>query len=121
VADPYTHANSRQAKISRFLNPSSFTAPGFTAPGSDPYGNEQRNQLVGPGTVNTNLSLFKEFVLRRELHFQFRAESFNVFGNVNLGTPRTNASVLSGLTTSQAQITGAADPRRIQFAAKLLF
>ena len=121
VADPYTHAGSRQDKIFRYLNAASFSTPGFATAADNPYGNEQRNRLVGPGQINTNLSLYKEFPIFREARFQFRAESFNIFGNVNLNNPRTVSSVLSGLTGSQTQITGAGDPRRLQFAAKLLF
>jgi hypothetical protein len=67
----------------------------------------------------TNVSLFKEFAIYREAKFQFRAESFNLLGNVNLNAPRTNLSVFKPLT--QGQITDAGDPRRLQFAAKVIF
>jgi hypothetical protein len=40
-------------------------------------------------------------------------------GNVNLNAPRTNLSVFKPLT--QGQITDAGDPRRLQFAAKVIF
>ena len=116
VGDPYNHVTGRQAKIHQgILNSAAFSVP------TGPYGSSRRNQFVGPGNINTNLSLFKEFAIREQLRFQFRAESFNVFGNVNLSNPRTNYSVFNGLPTSQNYITGAGDPRRMQFAAKLLF
>jgi hypothetical protein len=121
IGDPYTHASSRQAKIKAYLNPAAFSTPAFLLGTDNPYGNEQRNQLIGPRNVNTNLSLFKEFPIYHEARFQFRAESFNIFGNVNLLTPRTNYSVFRSLTATQTQVTAAGDPRRLQFAAKIIF
>ena len=118
IGDPYTHASSRAAKIKQFLNPAAFSTPSFTNPGDNPYGNEQRNSLYGPMNINTNLSVFKEFALYRQVRFQFRAEAYNALNNVNLNNPRTNLTVFP--TAAQA-ITGAADPRHLQFAAKLLF
>ena len=115
VGDPYTHAGSRQARISRFINTSALSIP------SGPYGNEQRNQFSLPSITNTDLSLFKDFALFRESRLQFRAESFNVFGNVNLNALRTNFATLGTLSSAQNQFTGSADPRRLQFALKLLF
>jgi hypothetical protein len=51
-----------------------------------PYGNEQRSSLYGPGNVNTDLSVFKTFPIYDAVRLQFRAEAFNVIGNVNLGS-----------------------------------
>ncbi len=121
LGDPYTHATSRKDKITAYIKPAAFSTPGFATAADNPYGNEQRNQLIGPGNINTNLSLFKEFPIFREARLQFRAESFNIFGNVNLNNPRTNFSVFRVLPSTQTQITGSGDPRRLQFAAKLLF
>ena len=121
IGDPYTHAKTRGDKIKAFLNPASFSIPGFATAADNPYGSEQRNQLIGLGNINTNLSIFKEFPIFREARFQFRAESFNIFGNVNLNNPRTNYSVFQTLPAGQTQITSAADSRILQFAAKLLF
>ena len=121
VADIYTHATTRAAKIKAFLNPAGFSTPGFTLPTDNPYGNEQRDQIVGPGNVNTNLSLFKDFPIYERLRFQLRVEAFNVYGNVNLNNPRTNLSVFSTLPTTGLQITGAGNPRIFQFAGKLFF
>ncbi len=120
AGDPYTHAKTRAAKIAKYLNPAAFSIPSFTLPTDNPYGNEQRDQLTGPGFVNTNLSLFKDFALYENLRFQFRAEAFNVFGNVNLATPRTNFSTFQTLT--QSNITGTQNDSRVfQFAGKLFF
>ncbi len=100
------------------LNPAAFAVP------IGPYGNEQKNQFFGPASVNTDLSIFKEFPIFRQARFQFRAEGFNVFGNVNLNNPRVTISNLQNPTLhlpGSGQITGAGPARRIQFAAKIVF
>ncbi len=118
IGNPNLPTNrSRAQKIAQgTLNPAAFTTPGS----DNPYGNEQKNAFIGPGQVNTDLSVFKDFAIYREARFQFRAESFNVFGNVNLNNPR---GVLTNLTNTSltSQITAAGPPRRLQFAAKILF
>lgn len=119
TGDPYSHARSRYDKINNFFKISAFSQPNFTTATDNPYGNEQKNALYGPGNVNTNLSMFKDFFITERVKLQVRAESYNVIGNVNLNNPRTNLSVFKNLTNGF--ITGAGDPRRFQFAAKLLF
>ena len=84
-----------------------------------PYGNEQRNQFYGPAYIDTDLSIYKEFPLIHRVRFQFRAEAFNALGNVNLLNPRTSYSSIE--TAGLPQITTAGPPRRLQFAAKILF
>jgi hypothetical protein len=48
---------------------------------------------------------------------QFRAEFFNAFNNVNLGTPFTNANVPARF----GRIESAGSPRIIQLALRLSF
>ena len=120
VGDPYIHAGSRQAKIAQYLNPAGFSVPGFATAADNPYGTEQRDSLTGPGFINTNLSLFKTFAIYERLRFQFRAEAFNVIGNVNLAVPRLNLSVFRTLTQGNI-IATQNDPRIFQFAGKLFF
>ena len=109
------------------LNPAAFSVPLTGGPGdTNPYGNEQKFQFFGPANINTDLSAFKEFALAEKARFQFRAEAFNVFGNVNLNNPRTTFSNLTNAALTQpivgsGQINGAGPARRIQFAAKIVF
>ena len=127
VGNPYPMGQHlpRAQKIKSYISPAAFSTPCDDLPSCNPYGDEQKNQFFGPGNVNTNLSLFKEFPIREGVRFQFRAESFNVFGNVNLGNPKTNLNNLQTSYTStdptQGEINSAGPPRRIQFAAKVLF
>ena len=113
VGNPYfDNSRSRAQKIQQFINPAAFAVPNGL------YGDEQQRSLVGPGNINTNLALFKEFAIHDNVTLRFRAEAFNAFGDVNLNNPRTG---LTALNTNVSQITGAADPRIWQFAAKLQF
>ena len=111
VANP-TIASGRAQRIAQYFDTSAFAQ----VPADTPYGNTGYNALVGPGYVNTDLSIFKNFVLPGETSLQFRAEAFNVFNNVNLDNPN------SVLTSPQfGRITGASSPRIIQFGLRFAF
>jgi hypothetical protein len=69
--------------------------------------------------MNTDFSAFKNFPVWRESSLQFRAESFNLFNNVNLANPNSTETSpsfgrISALATNYS-------PRVIQFAVKLSF
>lgn len=96
----------------QFLNKAAFLLP---APYT--FGNESRNNLVGPTFKNTDLNLSKAFPITEALKLQFRAESFNFLNKTNYSTPDGN--VQSG---TFGQILNAAGPgRQLQFAFKALF
>jgi hypothetical protein len=93
-----------------YLNANAYqNAPYFT------FGVLGRNSVVGPKYVNFDFSFFKEFPVFERQKLQFRAESFNLFNHPNFNNP--NNTVGGGL----GRITGARDPRFIQFAMKYLF
>lgn len=103
---------SRAQKIAKFFNTSAFAQ----VPAGTPYGNVRRASMLGPGTVNTDISAFKTFPVFRESTVQFRGEVFNVFNNVNLTNPNgvlTNAKF--------GVITGSGSPRIVQFALRYSF
>ena len=57
--------------VDRWFDPAAFTTPAqFT------YGDAGRNILYGPGRVNVDLSIFKEFAVSQAVRLQFRAEVF---------------------------------------------
>jgi len=80
------------------------------------YGNAGDGIIRGPGLVNWDLSLFKNFRLRENTTLQFRWEMFNAFNNVNLNTPSVNTG-----DARFARISGAATGREMQVGLKLLF
>jgi hypothetical protein len=55
-------------------------------------GNAGRNSLRGPGLVNLDFGLFRDFPLREKLHMQFRAEAFNFTNTPHWGLPAANVS-----------------------------
>jgi hypothetical protein len=50
-------------------------------PGS--FGNAGRNIILGPGYKTWDTSLIKQFPVREQMHFEFRAEFFNILNHVN--------------------------------------
>jgi hypothetical protein len=50
------------------------------------------NTLRGPGTVNLDLGLFREFRLSERFRLQFRAEAFNATNTPHFNNPGANAS-----------------------------
>ena len=76
---------------SRWLNPSAFTeaAPGF-------FGTAGRNTIQGPGIVNIDAEIHKQFKMPFSEHhaLQFRIEAFNAINHPNWGMP--NLNILSG-------------------------
>jgi hypothetical protein len=106
---------TRQEKINQFYNIAAFAVPASTVP----YGNAQRNINIGPGFVNTDLSAIKNFSLWKESNLQFRAESFNLFNNVNLANPTSTLS--NGNNGKISALYANSSPRVFQFALKLSF
>ncbi|HUA85819.1 MAG TPA: TonB-dependent receptor [Bryobacteraceae bacterium] len=86
------------------------------------FGDSGRDVIVGPGEVEFDPSLLKNFVFKETRYVQFRAEFFNVFNHANFDNPTTTET-----SSTFARITsaGVQDPRltsrQIQFALRLVF
>jgi hypothetical protein len=95
-----------------WYNPSAFVSPAACCQ----VGNAAVGMLRGPGVVNSDWSLSKEFAFKSILNkestrIEIRAEAFNAWNNTNLGLP--NATVDAA---AAARITGLQLPmRRLQF------
>jgi hypothetical protein len=77
-----------------------------------------------PGAFNIDLSLIKDTRIREGLRLQFRAETFNIANQVNLGIPDTTfVPGPDGLNRSGTfgVITAARDARIGQLGLKLIF
>ena len=80
------------------------------------FGNAGKNALRGPRSFNTDLALLKDTKVDERFAFQFRAEFYNAFNNVNFSIPD------GGLTDSGfGQITSAESPRILQMGLKAVF
>jgi hypothetical protein len=115
----------QQHSYAQYLDPNSFTVPANAT-----YGNLGRNQVIGPGFGDVDLSLLKNLPLYRErVHAQFRVEMFNVFNRVNLAQPLNNLGYGSafGWSTSTIGVSygapgiGSGEPYNTQLALKILF
>src|SRR5262249_24167258 len=99
-------------KVDRWFDPTAFATPAqFT------YGNSGRNILYGPGRVNFDFSLFKEFSITERVRLQFRTEFFNIFNTPQFDLP--NASIGAGNAGTITAIVGS--PRQLQFGFKMIF
>ena len=104
-------------------------ASSFAVPANATYGNLGRNQVIGPGFGDVDLSLLKNIPLYKErVRAQFRVEMFNVFNRTNLAAPVNNlASPSFGQSTSTIGIQygapgiGSGEPYNTQLALKIIF
>jgi outer membrane receptor protein involved in Fe transport len=112
----------------QYLNPNSFVEPALGT-----YGNLGRNQIVGPGFGDVDLSLVKTTPIYKDrVRAQFRVEMFNVFNRTNLAQPNNNSPSLGdgntfGESTSTIGVQygapgiGSGEPYNTQLALKILF
>lgn len=111
----------------QWLNPDAFVLPPMaTAIGQTDYSplGGKPQQARGPGLVNLDASVLKNFNVTESLRMQFRAEAFNLTNTTPLGQPG-NLSAYSVSSVTFAQISGARNggdaSRRLQLAMKLFF
>jgi hypothetical protein len=76
--------------------------------------------ILGPGTFNANLAVYKNFALkklREGMSLQLRLETINALNRPQFGLPNTSfESSVFGLISSQVNA-----PRQVQLGAKLIF
>jgi hypothetical protein len=79
-------------------------------------GNASVGSIVGPGTQDWDLDLYKNIEIRGRVRLQLRLETFNTFNHTNFNALSTTLSA-----TNFGQVTGAGDARNLQLGAKLNF
>ncbi len=89
----------------------------FTMPAAGSTGTSGRNSFTGPSFSNTDLSLFKNFLIREHQSLQFRVEAYNLFNKVRWGLPDTNIQDPNFGVISSTVGT----PRSLQVALKYQF
>jgi hypothetical protein len=81
------------------------------------FGNSARNNLIGPGLVQVDASLFKSFRFTERVELDFRAEFFNLPNHPNFGQPASTVGVAGvGRITSTRT-----DQRQTQLGLRLTF
>jgi hypothetical protein len=100
------------------------------------FGTSGRNIVRGPGFVNLDFSLVRDFNLSERFKFQFRAEAYGLTNTPNFANPGANVSnatfangavtkyggydIISGTSASSWSPYSGAD-RQFRFALKLVF
>ena len=116
----YSSANANCAGLSgsnAFVAVNSASNP-YYGPNKTPhFGNAGRGIIRGPGYVNFDIAIYKNFIIRENgPRFQFRAESFNAMNHIQLSNPNTNIA-----SSAFGQITSGAGARIIQLGLKFNF
>src|SRR4029077_13395125 len=102
----------------------------FYIPCAGTVGNSQRNQLIGPGLVQLDMSVIKNTQITEKIAMQFRWEVYNVLnrGNFyyfptntldtsgNFGTIKETSDVAAG-----NPVVAQGGPRNMNFAIKFVF
>ena len=95
-----------------------FDTSAFATPAPFTYGNSGRNILYGPGRVNFDFSLFKEFHINEGRDgSNFAPKCFNLFNTAQFDLP--NAAIGAANAGTITAIVGT--PRQIQFGIKAIF
>jgi hypothetical protein len=90
------------------------------------FGNAGRNIVRGPGLQDWDFSILKLFPVREQMHFEFRAEFFNIWNHVNpllgpAGAISQEPVAVEFGNPQFGQAQAARDPRFVQFAMKFYF
>ena len=96
----------------------------FAPPTLGTFGNAARTVVRGPGVNNFDLSLFKEFPIREQMRFQFRAEAYNAFNHTQFSSIDTTArfdATGKQINSLLSSFTGARSARIMQFAIRFYF
>jgi hypothetical protein len=112
--------------VDGWFNPAAFSEPiQVGAANGAPitmFGNAGRRIGRGPGSVNFDFSVFKNFALRETITLQFRAESFNLTNTPTFNLPgATNPALTIGNPNFGKLGSSSATGRQMQFALKVYF
>ncbi len=96
-----------------------FNTSAFAVPAQFTFGNSGRDAFRSPSFWNLDTSIFRQFPFWGEgRRIEFRAEAFNLFNTVILGTPGNDISNLSSFGKANST---ANSPRQLQLGAKIIF
>jgi hypothetical protein len=120
-AAPYISPTAGGGSLKKWFN-AAITGPNaaFSQPTADAFGNAfgnvSRNSIMGPGTIQNNMSLSKTMQMGDTRSMEFRATASNVFNTVQY------SGVDTSLTSPTAgQVISAWSMRAFQFTARFRF
>jgi hypothetical protein len=106
------------AKLGEIFDKPFYDPTAFSPVTEARFGTSGRNILRGPGVVNLDASLFREFRLAERWSLEWRTEAFNLSNTPHFYNPAANASV----PASFMRITSAVrDERQFRFGLRLSF
>lgn len=109
IGDP----NSGRRTSEQWINTAAFADPAaFT------YGNAGRGIAEGPGVINVDLSVLREFQLAEEMRLKFRFEAFNIANHGNLLPSNSTWDYTAG---SFGSIGSSGKGRELQFGLKIYY
>ncbi len=117
---------SDTARVSVGTNPNAPLATRFAPPAPGTIGNSGRDIIVGPGTNNWDMSLYKYIHISERVMGQLRFESYNTFNHtqfsvIDVSTKFQNSSSTAQINSLFLHPTTARPPRRIQIALRVTF
>ena len=104
--------------------PRLYNSDAFGPPQGLTYGTAGRNILNLPSRTNFDMGLFKSFAVHEDMHFEFRAEAFNVFNHTQWSGINQNSCYSSQQDCSASPFltaTSAHNARILQLAGKFVF
>jgi hypothetical protein len=93
-----------------------FNTAAFAAPAYGYFGSAGTGTLRGPGLINFDMGLYKDFRFTEKRKLQFRSEFFNIFNHTNFSSVSTTLG-----NGNFGQVTSALDPRIIEFSLRLQY
>ena len=93
-----------------------FNTGAFAAPAWGYFGNAANGSITGPGFINFDMALYKDFRTKERCKFELRGEVFNTFNHTNFNGVSTSFG--SG---NFGQVGSASSPRITEFALRFEF
>jgi hypothetical protein len=93
-----------------------FNTGAFAAPAWGYFGNAANGSITGPGFINFDMALYKDFRIKERCKFELRGEVFNTFNHTNFNGVSTSFG--SG---NFGQVDSASSPRVAEFALRFEF
>lgn len=94
-----------------------FNTGAFAQPAAGYFGNAGTGLIRGPGLIDFDTALYKDFKIKERHTFEFRAELFNTFNHTNF----SGVGTTFGATSTFGHITSAAPGRVAEFALRYQF
>jgi hypothetical protein len=116
VVYPKTWKPYQNPSSAYWFNPGTTASPVFVKPAAGYYGTVGNGTILGPGLVNFDTAIHKDFPIYERLKLQFRAEFFNVFNH----TEPTSVNTTFG-AGAFGTVTAAKEPRIGELSMKLNF